>query len=99
MNFTNILGTLTAILTVLTGVMTQLLGCTTDAVGVTICASTILPAKYMAISASIFGILTLISKLMRPGGALHSLFGQTAVVVDGAKSAIGTVTKAQVASK
>ena len=53
----------------------------------------------MAISASIFGILTLISKLMRPGGTLHSLFGQTAVVVDGAKSAVGTVTKAQVASK
>ena len=99
MNFTNILGTITAILTVLTGVMTQLLGCTTDAVGVTICASTLLPAKYMAIAASVFGILTLISKLMRPGGALHSLFGQTAVVVDGTKSSVGTVTKAQVESK
>jgi hypothetical protein len=99
MNFTNILGTITAILTVLTGVMTQLLGCATDAAGLTVCTSTILPAKYMAIAASIFGILALISKLMRPGGALHSLFGQTAVVVDGAKSAIGTVTKAQVASK
>jgi len=99
MNFTNILGTLTAILTVLTGVMTQLLGCTTDAVGLTVCTSTILPAKYLAVAASVFGILTLISKLLRPGGALHSLFGQTAVVVDGAKSAVGTVTKAQVASK
>lgn len=99
MNFTNVLGTLTAILTVLTGVMTQLLGCSVDATGVTVCTSTLLPAKYMAIAASIFGILTLISKLMRPGGALHSLFGQTAVVVDGAKSAPGVVTKAQVASK
>lgn len=94
MSFTNIFGTVTAILTVLTGVMTQLLGCVTDAAGVTVCTSTLLPAKYMAIAASIFGILTLISKLMRPGGALHSLFGKTAVVVD--KPGVGTVTPAQV---
>lgn len=99
MNFTNLLGTVTAILTVLTGVMTQLLGCSTDAMGVTVCTSTLLPAKYMAIAASVFGILTIVSKLARPGGALHSLFGQTAVVVDAARNGPGVVTKAQVASK
>lgn len=99
MNFTNIFGTVTAILTVLTGVMTQLLGCVTDAAGVTVCTSTLLPAKYMAIAASIFAILTLILKLMRPGGALHSLFGKTAVVVPPAKAGPGVVTPAQVASQ
>ena len=99
MNYTNLFGTITAILTVLTGVMTQLLGCTTDAMGITTCSSTLLPAKYMAIAASVFGVVTIVSKLMRPGGALHSLFGQTAVVVDKANTVPGTVTKAQVASK
>ena len=99
MNFTNLFGTLTAILTVLTGIMTQILGCTTDAAGLTVCTSTLLPAKYMAIAASVFGILTLVSKLMRPGGALHSLFGQTAVVVPEAKAKPGVVTPAQVAAK
>jgi len=97
MNLTNLFGTITAILTIVTGIMTQLLGCTTDAAGVTVCTSTLLPAKYMAIAASIFGILALVSKLMRPGGALHSLFGQTAVVVD--KAGVGTVTPSQVAAK
>ena len=99
MKFTNLFGTLTAVLTVLTGVFTQLLGCATDAAGLTICTSSLVPAKYLAISASIFGILTLVSKLMRPGGPLHSLFGQTAVVVADAKGSVGVVTSAQVASK
>lgn len=96
MNPTNLFGTITAILTILTGLMTQLLGCAVDAAGVTVCTSSLLPAKYMAIAASVFGILALISKLMRPGGALHSLFGSTAVVVD--KAGVGTVTPAQVKS-
>jgi hypothetical protein len=93
-NPTNLFGTITAILTILTGLMTQLLGCAVDAAGVTVCTSSLLPAKYMAIAASVFGILALISKLMRPGGALHSLFGSTAVVVD--KAGVGTVTPSQV---
>ena len=94
MNLTNLFGTITAILTILSGIMTQLLGCVTDAAGITTCTSTLLPAKYMVIAAGVFGVLTLILKAMRPGGVLHSLFGQTAVVVD--KAGVGTVTPAQV---
>ena len=99
MNLTNLFGTVTAILTILTGIMTQLLGCVTDAAGVTVCSSGLLPAKYMVIASSIFGVLTVISKLMRPGGALHSLFGQTAVVVPADKATVGVVTPEQVAAK
>lgn len=99
MNPTNLLGTITAILTIVTGLMTQLLGCATDAAGVTVCSASILPAKYMAIASAVFGILTVISKLVRPGGALHSLFGTTAVVVPEAKNAPGVVTPSQVAAK
>jgi len=94
MNLTNLFGTVTAILSILTGIMTQLLGCATDAAGVTVCTSTLLPAKYMMIASGVFGVLVVISKLLRPGGALHSLFGPTAVVVD--KPGVGTVTPAQV---
>lgn len=98
---TNILGTITAILTILTGLMTQLLGCVTDAAGTTICTSSVLPAKYMAIAAGVFGLLTMIAKATRPGGFLHSMFGRTAVVVPdtSSKSGPGTVTPAQVASQ
>lgn len=98
-SLTNILGTITAILTILTGLMTQLLGCAVDAVGVTLCTGDILPAKYMAIASAVFGVLTVIAKLTRPGGALHSLFGATAVVVPEAKSSPGVVTPSQVASR
>lgn len=96
MNLTNLFGTITAILTIVSGIMTQLLGCVTDAAGVTVCTSTLLPAKYTVIAAGVFGILTLILKAMRPGGFLHSLFGQTAVVVPETKAAPGVVTKSQV---
>ena len=97
MKFTNILGTITAILTILTGLMTQLLGCATDAAGITICTSSILPAKWVGISAAVFGVLTMLAKAARPGGFLHSLFGETAVVTN--KVGPGTVTPEQVASK
>jgi len=99
MNFTNLLGTVTAILTILTGIMTQLLGCVADSTGAVVCSSTLFPAKYMAIAAAVFGVLTVISKLLRPGGPIHSLFGSTAVVVPDGKNAAGVVTKAQVAAK
>ena len=99
MNPTNLLSTITAILTIVTGLMTQLLGCATDAAGITVCTSSILPTKYMVIATGIFGVLTVISKLFRPGGALHSLFGQTAVIVPADKAAPGVVTPAQVAAK
>ena len=99
MNLTNLLGTVTAILTIVTGIMTQLLGCVADAAGTVVCSSTLFPAKYMAIAAAIFGVLTVIAKLLRPGGALHSLFGSTAVVVPEAKVGPGTVSPSQVAAK
>lgn len=99
MNPTNILGTITAFLTIITGIMTQLLGCVADASGAVVCSSTLFPAKYMAIAAAIFGILTVIAKLMRPGGALHSLFGMTAVVVPETKAGPGVVTAEQVSAK
>lgn len=99
MNLTNLFGTVTAVLSILTGIMTQLLGCAADATGAIVCTSTLLPAKYMMIAAGVFGVLTMIAKLMRPGGALHSLFGPTAVVVPEDKSAPGVVTPSQVSSK
>lgn len=99
MNPTNLLSTITAILTILTGLMTQLLGCVADAAGAVVCTSSLFPAKYMAMAAAVFGVLTVISKLFRPGGVLHSLFGQTAVIVPDAKAGAGVVTSSQVAAK
>lgn len=94
----NILGTITAILTILTGLMTQILGCAVDAAGVTVCTGSVLPAKYMAVAAGVFGLLTMIAKATRPGGILHSMFGATAVVVPEGKAGVGTVTPSQVAT-
>lgn len=99
MNLTNIFGTITAILTIVSGIMTQLLGCVADAAGTVVCSSTLFPAKYMVIAAGVFGMLTLVLKAMRPGGFLHSLFGQTAVVVPEAKNGPGVVTPSQVAGQ
>lgn len=99
--FTNIFGTVTAILAVLSGIMSTVLGCTTDAVtSVTVCAVEWLPPQYAVIASAIFGGLSLISKAMRPGGFLHSMFGTTAVVVpaSSSKSGPGTVTPSQVAA-
>lgn len=99
MNATNAIGTITAILTLLIGVMTQLLGCSAASDGISAtCTSTIFPASYMVWAAVIFGILTLVLKLVRPGGALRSLFGATAVVVPDAQNAPGVASKSQVAS-
>lgn len=98
--FTNLFGTITAILAVVSGIMATVLGCTQDAVtNITVCAVEWLPPQYAVIAGAIFGGLSLISKAMRPGGFLYSLFGSTAVVVpaDSSKSTVGTVTPAQVA--
>lgn len=98
--FTNIFGTVTAILAVVSGIMATVLGCTTDAVtNVSVCAVEWLPPQYAVIASAIFGGLALISKAMRPGGFLHSMFGTTAVVVPASspKSTAGTVTPEQVA--
>lgn len=98
--FTNIFGTVTAILAVISGIMSTVLGCTQDAVTqITTCAVEWLPPQYAVIASAIFGGLSLISKAMRPGGFLHSMFGTTAVVVpsENKHSTAGTVTPAQVA--
>lgn len=99
MNATNAFGTITAVLTLLIGVMTQLLGCSAASDGISAtCTSTILPASYMVWAAMAFGILTLVLKLIRPGGPLRSLFGSTAVVVPENKAGPGTVSPSQVAA-
>ena len=99
MKWTNLVSTITAVLTVITGIMSQLLHCTSTGDLTATCSGDLLPAKYLVIASSVFGILTLILKSFRPGGILASLFGETAVVVPEAKSAPGVVTPAQVAAK
>lgn len=99
MKWTNLASTITAVLTVITGIMSQLLHCTSTGDMAATCTGDILPAKYMVLATSVFGILTLILKSLRPGGILASLFGETAVVVPDGKNAPGVVTKAQVAAK
>lgn len=98
MNFTNLLGTVTAVLTVVSTVMASVLKC--EAVGdmAASCQASFLSPQLAAWAAAGFGILTLILKMMRPGGILHSLFGQTAVIVPDDKQGAGTVTKEQVST-
>lgn len=101
MNWTNILGTITTLCTLLTGVLAQVFGCTVaDGAIVGQCTSTMLPAKYMFFVACGFGVITLISKAIRPGGPLRGLFGTTAVIVPETSkhSTAGTVTPEQVAA-
>jgi hypothetical protein len=99
MSFTNAFGTVTAVLTALSAFLVSI-GCAAGATDFSAtCAVPWLPPTWMPILAGIFGTLTFVLKLARPGGALASLFGRTAVIVPEAKSAPGVVTKAQVASK
>jgi len=98
---TNAFGTITAILTTLTGFLVSM-GCTPGAVDfAATCTIPWLPPQYTAIAGGVFGFLTFILKLSRPGGILHSLFGGTAVVIPetNKNSGPGTVTPAQVASQ
>jgi hypothetical protein len=98
---TNMFGTITAILTAISGLLVSM-GCAAGATDLTAtCAIPWLPPSATAIVAMVFGIITFILKLARPGGVLHSLFGGTAVVVANPtpEQAVGTVTPAQVASK
>lgn len=98
-NLTNAFGTVTAILTALSAAL-MAIGCTPGATDFAAkCAVSWLPPTWMPIMAGVFGLITFVLKMMRPGGALHSLFGSTAVVVADGKGAPGVVTKAQVASK
>lgn len=99
MKWTNLASTITAVLTIITGIMSQLLHCSSTGDLTATCSGDILPAKYMVIASSLFGILTLVLKAFRPGGIFASLFGETAVVVPEAKAAPGVVTPSQVASQ
>lgn len=99
MNFTNAAGTVTAILTVLSTVMASVLKCEPVADLTAKCSASFLSPDLAGYAAAGFAVLTIILKLLRPGGALGSLFGATAVVVPDGKGAPGVVTKAQVASK
>jgi hypothetical protein len=95
-NLTNLFGTITAILTTISGLLVSM-GCAAGATDLTAtCAIPWLPPSVTAIVAMIFGVITFILKLSRPGGVLHSLFGGTAVVT--ATPGVGTVTPAQVAT-
>lgn len=98
MNFTNLFGTVTAILTVLSTVAASVLKCEAVGDAAAVCSASFLSPTVAAWAAAGFGILTLVLKMLRPGGILHSLFGQTAVVVSADKSAPGVVTKEQVAA-
>lgn len=98
--FTNIFGTITAILTAISGFLVTI-GCTPGAVDfAATCSIPWLPPAWVAIVAAVFGVITFVLKLTRPGGALGSLFGSTAVVVPETSphSTAGTVTPQQVAS-
>ena len=99
MNFTNAFGTITAILTVLSTIMASVLKCEPIAELTAKCSASFLSPDLAGYAAAGFAVRTIILKLLRPGGALGSLFGATAVVVPAAKSGPGVVTKAQVASK
>lgn len=98
-SFTNAASTVAAFLMVVSGVMTQVLGCQMEGDATATCGAAFLPPKYAAMAAMFFAATTLILKLVRPGGALASLFGPTAVVVPETKAGPGVVTRAQVASK
>lgn len=96
MKWTNAIGTITAILAVVSAVMTQVLQCT--GVDLTAVCSAPWLGQYAAIAGMIFGLVAIISKALRPGGILNSMFGSTAVVVPDEKAQPGAVTKSQVAS-
>lgn len=93
-NLTNAFGTITAILTALTAFMASI-GCVAGATdfGAT-CSIPWLPTTWAPIAAGVFGVLTLLGKMLRPGGFLHSLFGGTAVI--SSTPGVGTVTPEQV---
>lgn len=97
--YTNLFGTVTAILTFVSGFLVSL-GCVPGAVDfAATCNIPWLPPQWVAIVAAVFGFITFILKISRPGGILGSLFGSTAVVVPETSkhSTAGTVTPAQVA--
>lgn len=95
--YTNLFGTIAAIASAITVWLAEQ-GCigAVDVLSST-CTITWLPTSLMPIVTGIFIAGTIVGKLLRPGGILHSLFGSTAVVTKDA--GVGSVTPAQVASK
>ena len=94
LQYTNLFGTITAVLTFISGLLVSL-GCKPGAADFdATCSIPWLPPQYVAIVAAVFGAVTFILKLSRPGGILGSLFGGTAVVSP--TPGIGTVTPEQV---
>jgi uncharacterized membrane protein YphA (DoxX/SURF4 family) len=102
-NLTNALSSITAILASLTAILASL-GCVPGATDFAAkCTIPWLPASWLAYvtiaAGGVFGLSTLIGKFSRPGGTLHSFFGQTAVIVSKENTVVGTVTPEQVAQK
>ena len=97
-SWTNAFGTITAILTTLSAFMVSM-GCVPGAVDfAATCNIPFLPPSWMYVAAGVFGVITFVLKVMRPGGFFHSMFGGTAVIVPLADSGVGTVTQGQVNS-
>lgn len=95
----NLFGTIAAVIAIVMGGMTQILGCSTDAVtNATVCSASWVPPQYAGYAVVIFSGLAIAAKLLRPGGPVAGLFGQTAVVVPDDRPSVGTVTKSSVSS-
>jgi len=97
MNFTNILGTVSAVVAIAMSVLTDFAKCSADAAGVVTCGASWLTPAMAGYAVMLFSGILLISKVIRPGGPLRGLFGSTAVVVKPADNVPGTVTKNDVA--
>ena len=101
---TNPSGSITGMLLVVAGFMETVLGCKAGGANpleATCSASwleSVLPAQYLVYAAMVFGVITMIGKLGRPGTIGKSLFGSTAVVVPAGQDGPGTVTSIQVDS-
>lgn len=94
--YTNLFGTLGSVLAAVTIWLGEQ-GCLSTGDFSATCTISWLPVSLMPWLSGLFIALTLIGKLTRPGGFLHSIFGGTAVIVPEAKAGVGTVTPEQVA--
>jgi hypothetical protein len=92
--YTNLFGTLGSILAAVTIWLGEQ-GCLSTGDFAATCSISWLPTSLMPWLSGLFIALTMIGKLTRPGGFLHSVFGGTAVITP--KAGVGTVTPAQVA--
>lgn len=92
--YTNLFGTLGSVLAAITIWLGEQ-GCFSTGDFAATCSINWLPTSLMPWLSGLFIALTMIGKLTRPGGFLHSVFGGTAVITP--KAGVGTVTPAQVA--